>query len=628
MKRRLTFFFFVFIHTSGMVAANDNFPVILNPEQHANIDTLMRLLNSRQHPENIELEIYYCLANQYCSLQVDSALHYSMKGIPIAQKLNLYRPLMVMYTHVAAAHVFRSRFDSSLVYCNKLKETAVKRNDKLWETIAHQYYAEVYRKQGKYITAIDIYLKALKISEEEGLTENALSILIYLSEINRRLGNTEAALQYTRQAEAAYYKTSMLEALNWKRTSFLNEYAFNYFDRHALDSALYYALKSDSILNLYTFVENVCHAKGLLASIYLQQNEYDLALQNALISHVWADTLKDSNLYAYSAKILSDVYMAQKRYPEAEEVALKIWMTDSTHIDESRAIVANIALANIYMKNTERAAYFLKKYTELNALYAEKSLHSSMSEMAVKYETDKKETRITALEKERLLTVWLAGFGVLLAVSLGVILFQYIRNARKARLLVTAESLQEGEMRERVRIAEELHDRLGGSLSAMKIKYEEADSRQHFGQKIDECIKEVREITNNIMPRTLRLFGMKAALEDLSAEFGSVQFYFFGEHKRIKHNVEYTVYSCARELVTNALKHAHAGHINVQLVQNRKHVILTIQDDGRGFDVANVTEGDGLQNIRKRINALNGRLVVTSTSGKGTETVIELRIEN
>jgi signal transduction histidine kinase len=549
-----------------------------------------------------------------------------MRGIPIARKLNEFRLLMIFYTHVAAAHCFRSNYDSAFVYCDKLKELAAKRENKEWEVIALQFYAEVYRKQGKYITATDYYLKALKISEDEGFVFESLSTLIYLSEINRRLGNLETALQYIKQAETAYYKTNQVD-YDWKLTSLLNEYAFNYFSGGDLANAFHYALKSDSINN-ERFVENVCHTNGLLATIYLRQNEYDLALQYAQKSYYWADTLKDRNLYAYSAKILSDVYMAQKRYPEAEAAALKIWMTDSTHIDESRAVAVNIALANIYMHNTERAAWFLKKYEELNAQYAEKSFHTTVSDLGVKYETNKKETRITTLEKERHLYVWLGISGVLLVCSLCVVLFQYIRNARKQRLLIATESLQEGEIRERVRIAEELHDLLGGSLSAMKIRYNNADSLQHFGHDIDECMKEVREITNNIMPRTLRLFGMKAALENLSVEFDNVSFHFFGEDKRIKDNVEYTVYCCARELVTNALKHSNAANINVQLIQNEKDVLLSVHDDGCGFNKATVKKGDGLQNIQKRVAALKGRLYISSSPEKGTEAVLELRMEN
>ena len=618
-------FSFVLIHE--MIAIN-YYEQFMEQEiiRHHRLDSVKRLLNSPQSlSEKQQLDIYYYIANNYSGLEVDSALLYSIKGVPLAKKLNEYKIMMVFYTHIAAAHCFRSNFDSAFVYCDRLKESAVERADKEWEAIALGFYAEIYRKQGKYNTAIDYYLKSLKISEDGGFIERHLASLIYLSEINRRLGNLETALMYTKQAESAFNKENRWGNLDWRLSSIMNEYAFNYLDRNDLENALFYALKSDSV-NGSRFVENACKTKGLLATISLRQNEYDIALEYASESLEWADMLKDKNLYAYSGKILSDVYMAQKRYPEAEAVVLKVWMTDSTSIDESRTIAENLALANIYMKNTERAAYYHKKYSELNAQYAEKSFHTAMSDMEVKYETDKKETRITALERERQFYGWIVISSILLAGFLAIILVQSIRNARRQRRLVATESIQKGELNERIRIAEELHDRLGGSLSAVKIGLNDKDNRQHIGLKIDDCMQEVREITNNLMPRTLRLYGLKAALEDMSAEFSNVHFHFFGDARHIKDNVEYAVFCCARELVNNALKHANASHINIQLVQSRKRISLTVQDDGCGYDEKTVVKGDGLQNIRNRVALLRGELNIYTAPGQGTETVIELRI--
>ena len=618
-------FFFVLIHEAIAVNYYEQFMEQEVIRLHR-LDSVKRLLNTQPLSEQQQLDIYYHIANNYSGLEVDSALLYSIKGVPLAKKLNEYKIMMVFYTHIAAAHCFRNNFDSAFVYCDRLKESAVERADKEWEAIALGFYAEVYRKQGKYNTAIDFYLKSLKISEDGGFIERHLASLIYLSEINRRLGNLETALMYTKKAETAFNKENRWGNLDWRLSSIMNEYAFNYLDRNDLDNALFYALKSDS-LNRSRFVENACKTKGILATISLRKNEYDIAFVYACESLEWADMLKDKNLYAYSGKILSDVYMAQKRYPEAEAAALKVWMADSTMIDESRAVAENIALANIYMQQTERAACFLKKYAELNARYAEKSFHTTLSDLEVKYETDKKETRIATLLRERQLYVLIGFFGVLLAGSLGIVLFQYIRNAHKQRRLVAAESLHQGEIGERMRIAEELHDRLGGSLSAVKIGLIHEHNPQYVSHKIDECVKEVREITNNIMPRTLRLYGIKAALEDLSAEFSNVRFHFFGDDRRMKYNLEYAIYCCARELVNNALKHSNALHVNIQLVQSKKHISLTVQDDGCGFDVKTTVKGDGLQNIRNRVATFRGELDISSAPGQGTETTIEFRIE-
>jgi len=169
-----------------------------------------------------------------------------------------------------------------------------------------------------------------------------------------------------------------------------------------------------------------------------------------------------------------------------------------------------------------------------------------------------------------------------------------------------------------------LHDRLGGSLSAVKIGLKNSESLQTINDKIDTCMKELREIINNVMPVSLQKFGMKGALEDFSAGFSNLHFHFFGEDRRINPNHEYAVYCCARELVNNALKHSGATNINLQLIQSRKHVSLTVQDNGCGFDEKAIQKGYGLENIRNRVTTCRGKIDITSAPGKGTETVIEL----
>jgi tetratricopeptide (TPR) repeat protein len=101
-----------------------------------------------------------------------------------------------------------------------------------------------------------------------------------------------------------------------------NEYAINYLESGNPDLALEYALKADSI-HLGGGVTNHCYTKGLLASIYLQRHDVDKAMQSAREALEMTDVLKDKTLYTNAWKVMSDVYLAQERYPEAEAEALR-----------------------------------------------------------------------------------------------------------------------------------------------------------------------------------------------------------------------------------------------------------------------------------------------------------------
>ena len=617
--------FLAFTLTGGWVAADDQSVVIERPERAFAIDSLKQLLEVKPLSEKREMELCHYLAGAYHTFNHDSSAFYAHKSLPIALKLKADETLLDIYSNLGVTHTFASHYDSAFIYFDRMKELAIARKDIWYEAKAITMFGFTYAKQGKYHTSIEYYLKVLSIIEKEGWTNRHVGALVNLSEINRRLGNTEIAIFFLKQAEEKCYNLGM--DFVWHMPHICNEYAFNYLNRGDMDSVFYYASKADSI-NYPGHTVNGCYTNGLLATVYLQRDDTDRALQYARKSLAYADELQDKNLYAYAGKILSDIYMAQQRYPEAEAEALKVWEADSTFIDESRDVAKNIAMANVYMNRTERAAYFLTKYAELNEQYAEKSFQTTVSDLAVKYELDKKETRIATLEKERTMYILLGLSGVLLAVLLGIALLQAIKNARKERQLIASESLQKGEIGERMRIAKDLHDRLGGSLSALKIGLRNSECMQSISDKIDMCLEELREIMNNVMPVSLQRNGMKGALEDFCCKFPNLHFHFFGKIKRIEMNQEYAVYCCARELVNNALKHSGATNINMQLIQSRNHVSLTVQDNGSGFDVRTVEKGHGLENIHNRVSSCRGKLDITSSPGKGTETVIELQVDS
>ena len=93
------------------------------------------------------------------------------------------------------------------------------------------------------------------------------------------------------------------------------------------------------------------------------------------------------------------------------------------------------------------------------------------------------------------------------------------------------------------------------------------------------------------MPVSLQKHGLKGAFEDFCIDVPNLYFHFFGEAKRTNINQEYALHCCARELVSNALKHSSATNINLQLVQSKKYTSLTVQDNGCGFDEISVKKG-------------------------------------
>lgn len=216
-----------------------------------------------------------------------------------------------------------------------------------------------------------------------------------------------------------------------------------------------------------------------------------------------------------------------------------------------------------------------------------------------------------------------------------------IRELEKEQQLVVMQSVLQGQEEERSRLARDLHDGVGGLLSGIKLSLstmrgnvylseENAQSVNNVIVQLDNSIAELRRVSHNMMPETLIKYGLKEALENYCENLNlsgslKVQLQTYGMEKRIEQNTEIIVYRIAQELLNNVIKHAGATKVLIQLLRKGNRFNLTIEDDGRGFDIKNLegNTGAGLANVKARTEYLGGTLDVHSVIGAGTSVNIE-----
>ena len=137
----------------------------------------------------------------------------------------------------------------------------------------------------------------------------------------------------------------------------------------------------------------------------------------------------------------------------------------------------------------------------------------------------------------------------------------------------------------------------------------------------------------NMMPESLLKFGLPLAIQDYCESLNEskviqVTFNNLNLHERLENSVEIVMYRIIQELVNNVIKHAQTQHIFIQLSINEHQLTLTVEDDGKGFDVNKIDnlKGFGLTNIQSRVNYLKGKLDIDSSEGKGTSVFIEIPV--
>lgn len=204
-------------------------------------------------------------------------------------------------------------------------------------------------------------------------------------------------------------------------------------------------------------------------------------------------------------------------------------------------------------------------------------------------------------------------------------------NRELARQLIGVQE------RERQAIARELHDELAQHCTAIRIEAAVAERCTELTQAVaaahraaasaESLQQGVRRLLRQLRPADLDALGLSAALQVLCAQrawpvcrFGGVVAAGFGEE------VDMAVYRVAQEALSNALRHAHATAVAVQLDALPGAVQLSVQDDGLGFDPAAENAGLGLLGARERAAGLGGRLTVDSAPGKGTRVALWLPV--
>jgi signal transduction histidine kinase len=250
--------------------------------------------------------------------------------------------------------------------------------------------------------------------------------------------------------------------------------------------------------------------------------------------------------------------------------------------------------------------------------------------------------------------------GLALAASLGIALLATVYASRlenqlqdqRARDAQNTHDLQRlsaklitAQEEERRSIARELHDEVGQVLTAIKVELvvakhaiesagASAQALEDVRSLTDGALHTVRDLSHFLHPAILDDLGLPAAIDWCLRAFGKrhgilVDLLHEGMSERLAPEIEAAAFRIVQEALTNIARHAEARACRVYLQRLTNTVLITIEDDGAGFDVAatrraDVRSGLGLLGIRERVSQLRGTLRLESAAGKGTRLTVEL----
>ena len=212
---------------------------------------------------------------------------------------------------------------------------------------------------------------------------------------------------------------------------------------------------------------------------------------------------------------------------------------------------------------------------------------------------------------------------------------------------VISSKIVENQENEQNRIAKEIHDGIGQMLTGLKFSLESInlDDKEKSEQKIEylkklalDIIKGVRTATFNLMPPELSDHGIVSSLSKLTQELSKLtgkNILFYNKtnfEQRLDSLIEINIYRLTQEAINNAIKYADSTHIIVQLSHSNNILSITIDDNGKGFDIneaekkRNSESGMGLLFMKERIQYINGRVFINSIIDEGTRVTFNIPI--
>ena len=196
----------------------------------------------------------------------------------------------------------------------------------------------------------------------------------------------------------------------------------------------------------------------------------------------------------------------------------------------------------------------------------------------------------------------------------------------------------EGQTQERKRVAADLHDNLGSTLSALrwsieainqtKLEPTEQEVYRHVQSTIEQAYNQVRLLSHNLLPEELEKQGIWKALEQLVRKLNRTTSITFlltlpEQQQRLTSRMEFELYSICLELINNILKHAEATEAQLVFEITGVELYLRVVDNGKGMSSPNI-EGKGLRNIAERVKALDGTWKVLGNTSLGTTHLLRL----
>ncbi len=591
-------------------------------------------------------------------------LHYFNKGLQIAKDHGLDEGYLQVKHRIASVRIKQDKKDEAAQLLDSIIQIAIKGNFLKVEGNVQLELGKLERTRGNYNKSLACFYRNLEIAQTLDNPEQVSYTLLQIAIDYDLSGDYQKAIEINHTG----LKLCKQINNNIRYNYFNNNLAICYRNLKQFDSAFYFhklvlqkSKEDGNLIALARVYEN-------MAETYSAAKEYDHAIAYFDSAYQLVKQRKGGVLKGSIFQNLSSIYREQKAYRKSIHyglLALDI-AKQKEQISELAKIYNPIYLSYKGLNQYDSALYYFEIMTTANDSIYNIEKYNSTEHIKREIESDEKQQQIDQLHygKKRDRILMLSATGAFLSFLLISFLF-IVNMKRKKELAEEHQKLEEqkvltliqeqeinvvnsmikGQEKERQKISDELHDSLGSNLATLKLHIENLLNNKKLDKKnkneilqkscglLDETYQKVREMSHVKSTGMVAQKGLVLALEKLGNQISSkgnveVHIDVFGFEKIASNPLKILLYNTVQELLTNAVKHAKASKINIQITQHESELNVLVEDNGIGFDFSekSLENGMGLFNIKSKIEHLNGTFNVDSKLGHGTTININIPI--
>lgn len=545
---------------------------------------------------------YINIATGYSfSGQLDSSVTYSDTAIYYTKLTKNATRLALVYLNRADNYVNLRNLKLALLYCDTALTYAEKTQDNDRMARIYHIIGDVYGRQQQFPICIEYFNKALDLYRKDSNLMMAGQVYSDFGLLYQLQHKYDSALLYYKMALRVGDSTQDLKNIATYNMDIGSLYLLQKRPREAapwLHKALEYAQQQENNLQLATVYTR-------FADLHSQTKNYAEGVKAGELSRQYAELEHDSAFIKDATSTLGEAYAGLGQYKKAYE---------------------NMKLA-----------------LELSDTFYKKQYDAETATLQKNFEVGQKDKEIALLNKDsqlqqqqiRMQRLYLAGSVLLVALAVGGIFLLISRHRLRQRMK---------ELELRNRIAADLHDEVGSSLSSIHMLSQVAVLHQNNGTPQVEILSRVSTNARETMEKMGDIVWMIKPGESEGGSLTQRMERFMYEmcgtqniastldgtaalHKvKLSMQQRKNFYLVFKEALNNAVKYSDATNIDTTIDLHNRQLCLLVKDNGKGFDTAQAGSGNGLDNMKNRARELGGKLDIHSQCGAGTSVMLTIPV--